>query len=86
MSPHVISNHYDLHGGGMALTFPHHENEIAHSEGANNFNFVNTWMHVGFVNINDEKMSKSRKKFFTMRGVLDKYDSETLRYFLISRH
>ena len=70
----------------MDLTFPHHENEIAQSEGANNCKFVNTWMHVGFVNINDEKMSKSLKNFFTIRGVLDKYDGETLRYFLISSH
>ena len=86
MSTHFISNHFDIHGGGMDLTFPHHENEIAQSEGANNCKFVNTWMHVGFVNINDEKMSKSLKNFFTIRGVLDKYDGETLRYFLISSH
>ncbi len=86
MSTHFISNHFDIHGGGMDLTFPHHENEIAQSEGANNCKFVNTWMHVGFVNINDEKMSKSLKNFFTIRDVLDNYDAETLRYFLISSH
>ncbi len=62
------------------------ENEIAQSEGANNCSFVNTWMHVGFVNINDEKMSKSLNNFFTIRDVLEKYDGETLRYFLISSH
>ena len=86
MSNHFISNHFDIHGGGMDLTFPHHENEIAQSEGANNCKFVNTWMHVEFVNINDEKMSKSLNNFFTIRDVLKSYDGETLRYFLISSH
>ena len=86
MSNHFISNHFDIHGGGMDLTFPHHENEIAQSEGANNCKFVNTWMHVGFVNINDEKMSKSLNNFFTIRDVLKSYDGETLRYFLINSH
>jgi len=86
MSTHHLGNHFDIHGGGMDLTFPHHENEIAQSEGANNCPFVNTWMHVGFVNINDEKMSKSLDNFFTIRDVLEKYDGETLRYFLSSSH
>ena len=86
MSTHHLGNHFDIHGGGMDLTFPHHENEIAQSEGANNCSFVNTWMHVGFVTINDEKMSKSLNNFFTIRDVLEKYDGETLRYFLISSH
>jgi cysteinyl-tRNA synthetase len=86
MSTHHLGNHFDIHGGGMDLTFPHHENEIAQSEGANNCSFVNTWMHVGYVNINDEKMSKSLNNFFTIRNVLEKYDGETLRYFLISSH
>jgi len=86
MSTHHLGNHFDIHGGGMDLTFPHHENEIAQSEGANNCSFVNTWMHVGFVNINDEKMSKSLNNFFTIRDVLEKYDGENLRYFLISSH
>jgi len=86
MSTHHLGNHFDIHGGGMDLTFPHHENEIAQSEGTNNCPFVNTWMHVGFVNINDEKMSKSLNNFFTIRDVLEKYDGETLRYFLISSH
>ena len=86
MSTHHLGNHFDIHGGGMDLTFPHHENEIAQSEGANNCSFVNIWMHVGFVNINDEKMSKSLNNFFTIRDVLKKYDGETLRYFLMSSH
>lgn len=86
MSTHHLGNHFDIHGGGMDLSFPHHENEIAQSEGANDCTFVNTWMHVGFVNINDEKMSKSLNNFFTIRGVLENYDGETLRYFIMSSH
>jgi cysteinyl-tRNA synthetase len=86
MSTHHLGNHFDIHGGGMDLSFPHHENEIAQSEGANECSFVNTWMHVGFVNINDEKMSKSLNNFFTIRGVLENYDGETLRYFIMSSH
>ena len=86
MSCHHLGNHFDIHGGGMDLTFPHHEDEIAQSEGANDTKFVNTWMHVGFVNINDEKMSKSLNNFFTIRGVLESYDGETLRYFIMSSH
>ncbi len=86
MSTHHLGNHFDIHGGGMDLAFPHHENEIAQSEGANDCSFVNTWMHVGFVNINDEKMSKSLNNFFTIRGVLESYDGETLRYFIMSSH
>jgi cysteinyl-tRNA synthetase len=86
MSTHHLGSHFDIHGGGMDLAFPHHENEIAQSEGANDCSFVNTWMHVGFVNINDEKMSKSLKNFFTIRDVMKQYSGETLRYFLISSH
>ncbi len=86
MSTHYLGNHFDIHGGGMDLTFPHHENEIAQSEGANDYTFVNTWMHVGFVNIDNEKMSKSLNNFFTIRGVLESYDGETLRYFIMSSH
>ena len=86
MSCHHLGNHFDIHGGGADLTFPHHENEIAQSEGANDGTFVNTWMHVGFVNINDEKMSKSLNNFSTIRSVLERYDGETLRYFIISAH
>ena len=86
MSCHHLGNHFDIHGGGMDLTFPHHENEIAQSEGANDSAYVNTWMHVGFVNINNEKMSKSLNNFFTIRGVLENYDGESLRYFIMSSH
>lgn len=86
MSTHHLGNHFDIHGGGMDLAFPHHENEIAQSEGANDCTFVNTWMHIGFVNIDDEKMSKSLNNFFTIRGVLESYDGETLRYFIMSSH
>ncbi|RUA05398.1 MAG: cysteine--tRNA ligase, partial [Gammaproteobacteria bacterium] len=86
MSCTHLSKHFDIHGGGMDLAFPHHENEIAQSEGVNDCTFVNTWMHVGFVNINNEKMSKSLDNFFTIRGVLENYDGESLRYFIMSSH
>ncbi len=86
MSTHHLGNHFDIHGGGADLSFPHHENEIAQSEGANNCKFVNTWMHLGFVNLDNEKMSKSLDNFFTIREVLKKYDGETLRYFIMSSH
>ena len=86
MSTHHLGDNFDIHGGGIDLTFPHHENEIAQSEGANKCNFVNTWMHVGFVNFNNEKMSKSLNNFFTIRDVLNDYDGEVIRYFIISSH
>lgn len=86
MSTHCLGNHFDIHGGGMDLIFPHHENEIAQSEGARDCAFVNTWMHVGFVNIDNEKMSKSLNNFFTIRGVLKHYTGEIIRYFIISSH
>ena len=86
MSSNHLGNHFDIHGGGMDLSFPHHENEIAQSEGAHDCKFVNTWMHVGFVNVNEEKMSKSLGNFFTIREVLELYDGETLRYFILSSH
>jgi cysteinyl-tRNA synthetase len=86
MSTHHLGNHFDIHGGGSDLSFPHHENEIAQSEGANNCAFVNTWMHLGFVNLDNEKMSKSLNNFFTIRTVLENYDGETLRYFIMSSH
>ena len=86
MSSNHLGNHFDIHGGGMDLSFPHHENEIAQSEGAHDCKFVNTWMHVGFVNVNEEKMSKSLGNFFTIREVLESYDGETLRYFILSSH
>ena len=86
MSTHCLGNHFDIHGGGMDLQFPHHENEIAQSEAATGETFVNTWLHNGFVRINEEKMSKSLGNFFTVREVLATYHPETVRYFIISSH
>lgn len=86
MACNHLGNHFDIHGGGVDLSFPHHENEIAQSEGANDCAFVNTWMHIGFVNIDNEKMSKSLNNAFTIRGVLENYSGEILRYFIISSH
>lgn len=86
MSMALLGEQFDLHGGGMDLTFPHHENEIAQSEGATEKKFVNYWMHVGFLQINQEKMSKSLNNFFTIRDILAKHPAETLRYFLIASH
>jgi cysteinyl-tRNA synthetase len=76
----------DLHGGGSDLIFPHHENEVAQSEGASGKNFVNHWVHNGFVNVDNEKMSKSLGNFFTIREVLKKFSGEALRYFLLTTH
>ncbi|MEF7617457.1 cysteine--tRNA ligase [Aquincola sp. MAHUQ-54] len=76
----------DLHGGGMDLQFPHHENEIAQSEGATGSTFVRHWMHTGFLNVDDVKMSKSLGNFFTIREVLQRYDGETLRFFMLRTH
>ena len=86
MSTHCLGNHFDIHGGGMDLQFPHHENEIAQSEAASGEPFVNLWMHNGFVRVDDEKMSKSLGNFFTIREVLKKYQPEVLRYFILSSH
>src|SRR6266702_3860627 len=87
MSTAILGTHFDIHGGGMDLKFPHHENEIAQSCGANGDKFANLWMHNGFVNIDDEKMSKSLGNFFTVRDVLPKLrHPEVLRYFLLSSH
>jgi cysteinyl-tRNA synthetase len=86
MSNELLGQKFDIHGGGFDLTFPHHENEIAQSEGANGCQFVNYWLHVGFIKINDEKMSKSLDNFFTIREVLKTYSGEVLRFFLISTH
>lgn len=86
MSTECLGNHFDIHGGGMDLSFPHHENEIAQSECATGEKYVNYWMHCGFVRINDEKMSKSLDNFFTIREVLKLYHPEVVRYFLISSH
>jgi len=77
---------FDIHGGGSDLTFPHHENEIAQSCCANQTNYVNYWMHSGMVQVDDVKMSKSLGNFFTIRDVLNAYDAETVRYFLLSSH
>jgi cysteinyl-tRNA synthetase len=82
----LLGDTFDLHGGGMDLLFPHHENEIAQSEGANGVPFVRTWMHNGFLNIDDEKMSKSLGNFFTIADVLKKVDGETLRFFMLRTH
>lgn len=86
MSMKFLGATFDIHGGGKDLVFPHHENEIAQSEGANGCRFVRYWIHNGFVNINAEKMSKSLGNFFTIREVLKKYDPETLRFFILSAH
>ncbi len=86
MSTSCLGNHFDIHGGGMDLQFPHHGNEIAQSEGATGETFVNVWMHNGFVRIDDEKMSKSLGNFFTVREVLERYQSEVLRYFILTSH
>jgi cysteinyl-tRNA synthetase len=86
MSTTCLGNHFDIHGGGMDLQFPHHENEIAQSEGATGEPFVNLWMHNGFVRINEEKMSKSLGNFFTVRDVLKKYPPEVVRYFILTSH
>ncbi len=86
MSTTELGTHFDIHGGGFDLQFPHHENEIAQSVAATGDPFVNTWMHVGFVQINREKMSKSLGNFFTIRDVLALYPAEVVRYFLLSSH
>ncbi|MCB1764340.1 MAG: class I tRNA ligase family protein, partial [Gammaproteobacteria bacterium] len=77
---------FDIHGGGADLTFPHHENEIAQSEGATGKPFVRYWLHNGFVRINDEKMSKSLGNFFTVREILHHYQAEEIRYFILTSH
>ncbi|MEA3404571.1 MAG: cysteine--tRNA ligase [Pseudomonadota bacterium] len=86
MSTKCLGNHFDIHGGGMDLSFPHHENEIAQSECATGEHYVNTWMHCGFVRIDDEKMSKSLNNFFTIREVLKVFHPEVIRYFLLASH
>ncbi len=86
MSSRCLGEHFDIHGGGMDLKFPHHENEIAQSEAASGHKFVNYWMHNGFVQINEEKMSKSLGNFFTVREVLECYPPEVVRFFIISSH
>ena len=86
MGAHHLGQHFDIHGGGQDLQFPHHENEIAQSEAAHDCTFVNYWMHNGFVRVDDEKMSKSLGNFFTIRDVLKKYDAEVVRFFILRAH
>ncbi|MCD9493789.1 cysteine--tRNA ligase [Photobacterium carnosum] len=86
MNSSILGDHFDIHGGGSDLQFPHHENEIAQSCCAHDGQYVNTWMHSGMVMIDREKMSKSLGNFFTIRDVLNHYDPETVRYFLMSGH
>jgi len=86
MSCALLGERFDIHGGGMDLQFPHHENEIAQSEGALGHPFVNAWLHNGFLNVDNEKMSKSLGNFFTIRDVLKSFDGETLRFFMLRTH
>jgi len=86
MSTHHLGDHFDIHGGGMDLKFPHHENEIAQSEAATGHHFVNYWMHNGFVRVDEEKMSKSLGNFFTVREILKQYRAEDVRYFILASH
>ena len=82
----VLGEPIDIHGGGMDLIFPHHENEIAQSEGASGGPFARAWLHNGFLNVDNEKMSKSLGNFFTIRDVLERYDGESLRFFMLRTH
>jgi cysteinyl-tRNA synthetase len=82
----LLGEQFDIHGGGQDLQFPHHENEIAQSEGASGGRFANVWMHNGLLNIDNEKMSKSLGNFFTIRDVLERYDGETIRFFMLRTH
>ena len=86
MSSQLLGEHFDIHGGGQDLQFPHHENEIAQSEGAHGTSFVNYWMHNGFVRVDGEKMSKSLGNFFTLRDILTVYDPEVVRFFILRAH
>jgi cysteinyl-tRNA synthetase len=86
MSCATLGQHFDIHGGGADLQFPHHENEIAQSEGAFGQPMANYWVHNGFVRVDNEKMSKSLGNFFTIRDVLKKYDAEVIRFFILRAH
>ncbi len=86
MSSTLLGDSFDIHGGGRDLIFPHHENEIAQSEGASGQPFVRYWLHNGFVNVNQEKMSKSLGNFFTIRDILARYDAEVVRFFILTAH
>ncbi len=83
MSCALLGEQFDIHGGGLDLQFPHHENEIAQSEGASGKSYANYWMHNGFLNVENEKMSKSLGNFFTIRDVLRRYDGETIRFLML---
>lgn len=86
MSMGLLGTHFDIHGGGMDLKFPHHENEIAQSCGATDEPFVNLWMHNGFVRVDEEKMSKSLDNFFTIREIMERFDAEEIRFLMLSSH
>lgn len=86
MSCKLLGEHFDIHGGGADLQFPHHENEIAQSEGATGKPFVNYWLHNGFVRVDNEKMSKSLGNFFTIREILKAVDAEVVRFFILRGH
>ncbi|WP_026348923.1 cysteine--tRNA ligase [Psychrobacter lutiphocae] len=86
MATKCLGNSFDIHGGGHDLQFPHHENEIAQSEAATGCTYANNWMHVGFINVDGEKMSKSLGNFFTIREVMEKFHPETIRFFILSSH
>jgi len=86
MSTQCLGDHFDIHGGGQDLQFPHHENEIAQSVGATGAPFVNVWLHNGFVRVDEEKMSKSLGNFFTVREVLEQFQPEVIRFFILSSH
>ncbi|QQU05778.1 cysteine--tRNA ligase [Moraxella osloensis] len=86
MSTCCLGDTFDIHGGGHDLQFPHHENEIAQSEGATGKTYANNWMHVGFINVDGEKMSKSLGNFFTIRDVMGQFHPETIRFFILSSH
>ena len=86
MSCDMLGQSFDIHGGGADLQFPHHENEIAQSEGANGQKMASVWMHNGFINVDNEKMSKSLGNFFTIRDVLKEFDAETVRFFVVRSH
>ncbi len=86
MSRAILGDRFDIHGGGMDLQFPHHENEIAQSEGVLGHPFVNVWLHNGFLNVDNEKMSKSLGNFFTIQDVLKRFDGETLRFYMLRTH
>ena len=86
MSNKLLGSHFDIHGGGQDLQFPHHENEIAQSEAANDCKMANYWIHNGFVKVDDEKMSKSLGNFFTIKSILKHFDPEVIRFFILKAH